>query len=202
MAFTAPVHDRPGLSLIISGLKPNGAKLYVGGTDAAGDVALLREHGITTVVNCAVNLDINYVEPDPSTPRGRATVGHAPVRYYKIGLVDDFGNPETMMLGAYFILHGAMHQKLPERASYPNRDFGNVLVHCRGGRSRSVALVTLYLHLDMPERFPTMEAALAHVRTHRLLMEDEWHETPKPTLFNAACEAARLVRLVEKARSV
>lgn len=200
MAMTAPVYERPALSLIMDGIGPHHAKLYIGGIEAAGDVALLKQYNITTAVNCAVNLDINYV--DGASRNGLAATGHAPVRYYKLGLVDDEGNSEHMMLGAYLILNGAIVQEFPERDTYPTRERGNVLVHCRAGRSRSVALVSLYLHLEMPERFPTLESAVAHVREKRELRPDEWFETPKPMLFNAAQEAARLVRVMEKARRV
>ena len=60
-----------------------------------------------------------------------------------------------------------------------------MLVNCRGGRSRSVALVG-FLHVEMPERYPTLESALAHVRTQRDLQPDEWFETPKPTSSGGA----------------
>ena len=57
------------------------------------------------------------------------------------------------------------------------------------GRSRSVALVGLFLHVEMPEVYPTLEAAYAHVREKRELRPDEWHETPKPMLAAAAARA-------------
>ena len=81
--------------------------------------------------------------------------GTAPFRVFKLGLVDG-ENPNGMMLGGYYILHGALRQTLPEKQSYPRREHGNVLVHCRGGRSRSIALVALYLHLQDPIRFPEL----------------------------------------------
>ena len=52
----------PLLSLIAQGLEPYGADIFIGGTAAARDIGLLRQHGISTVVNCAVNLDVNYVD--------------------------------------------------------------------------------------------------------------------------------------------
>jgi hypothetical protein len=161
-------------------------------------VALLAENGITTVVNCAVNLDINYVTDvlEPSEP-GKCLVGHAAVRSYKIGLIDGHGNPGRMMLAGYYILDGALKQVMPERSSYPNRKRGNVLVHCRGGRSRSVALAALYLHKSHPEQYPTLDAAIAHVRDRRQLPPDEWFETPKPMLIEAARHASEAIDLLE-----
>ncbi len=188
----------PLLSLIAQGLDPYGADLFIGGTAAASDVDLLRRHGISTVVNCTINLDVNYVAgPDEGDANGDINAlsrsGTAPFRVFKLGLVDG-ENPRGMMLGGYYILHGALHQTLPEKQSYPRREQGHVLVHCRGGRSRSVALVALYLHLQDPMRFPELENAIALVREKRELHPDEWFKAPKQELIDAALEAARGIR--------
>ncbi|MDE0030355.1 MAG: dual specificity protein phosphatase [Deltaproteobacteria bacterium] len=188
----------PTLSLIARGLEPHGADLFVGGTAAARDVHLLREHGISTVVNCAVNVDVNYV-PAPVEDGGEGEsgamcrAGHAPFRVYKLGLVDG-DNPAGMMLGGYCILHGALHQTMPDKESYPRQVNGNVLVHCREGRSRSVALAALYLHLRDPARFPELEGAIAAVREKRGLPPEEWSEVPTREIIDAAAEAARAIR--------
>ena len=190
-------HDRPPMSLIEAEIPRYGVGLYVGGMEAAGDLALLAEHGITTVVNCAVNLDVNYATEAFPGGRPDAIYGIGAVRYYKLGLIDGPGNPETMVLAGFYLLRGAFEQELPDKRTYPRRARGNVLVNCRGGRSRSVALVALFLHVEMPGRYPTLESALAHVRTRRDLQPDEWFETPKPTLVEAARRAARWIALVE-----
>ena len=44
---------------------------------------------------------------------------------------------------------------------------GNILVHCRGGRSRSLTVIALYLHLRQPERFSTLKNSIEHVRSCR-----------------------------------
>lgn len=188
----------PSLSLIARGLDPHGADLFIGGTAAARDVGLLRRHGIATVVNCAINVDVNYVattgegqEDGESNALCRA--GIAPFRVYKPGLVDG-DNPAGMMLGGYCILYGALHQTMPEKESYPPQVQGNVLVHCREGRSRSVALAALYLHLRDSARFPELEDAIAVVREKRGLPPEEWFEAPNPQLIDAAAEAARAIR--------
>ena len=59
---------------------------------------------------------------------------------------------------------------MPKRATYPFADGGNILVNCRGGRSRSVSLVALFLHKQQPHLFPTLDAAVAHIREHRELI--------------------------------
>ena len=157
---------------------------------------LLRRHGITTVVNCAVNLDINLVRAAQEEGDRRA-VGYGDIRYYKLGLIDGEGSPDTMMLGAYYILDGALRQTMPKRETYPFADGGNVLVNCRSGRSRSVSLVALFLHKQQPDLYPTIDDALAVIRTKRELRPDEWFETPKPMLYAAARRASDWIDMVE-----
>jgi hypothetical protein len=194
----SPRYERPNISLIEQGLPGYGVDLFIGGMEGAGDLADLRSRNITTVVNCAVNLDINYaVSPFPEESNAEAIYGIGAVRYYKLGLIDGDGNPETMMLAGFYMLRGALSQKLPERPTYPRREKGNVLVNCRGGRSRSVALTALFLHVEARERYPTFDAALDHVRTMRELRRDEWFETPKPMLVEAARRAAEWIRLID-----
>jgi dual specificity phosphatase 3 len=148
-----------------------------------------------------VNLDFNYVAtPDEVSHDSQVGYGPALIRYYKLGIVDGPGNPDTMMLAGYYQLRGALDQIMPEKPSYPRRERGNLLVNCRAGRSRSVVLVALFLHLHLPREFPTLAAAIAHVRVARELRPEEWHETPKPMLIAAAERTAHWVRLVDAAR--
>lgn len=198
MAQIAPHYDRPNISHITDGLGDDQVSLYIGGSDGARDLDLLREHSISTVVNCAVNLDFNYVlDPILDAEPGKVATGFGAIRSYKIGLIDGDGNPSRMMLAGYYILDGALKQKLPERATYPNRERGNILVHCRGGRSRSVALTALYLSKNQPQNFASLDDALAHVRARRELRRDEWFETPKPMLVEAARRASEAIDLLE-----
>ena len=194
MSKTAPVIDRPAISLIAEGLGPDGVSMFISGTEGARDVAALKNLGITTVVNCALNLDINYADAvSHAGEPGKAAAGSGPMKTFKVGLIDGPGNPIDMLLGAYFILEGALDQTMPERASYPNRERGNVLVHCRGGRSRSVALCALFLHCQQPSLYPKLSDAIAHVRIARELHPDEWFETPKQPLIDAAEHAVRVL---------
>lgn len=195
----SPRYERPALSLIERDIAGYGVDIYVSGMDGAGDLALLKEKNITTVVNCAVNLDFNYAtEPFGEGEAADAIYGVGAVRYYKLGLIDGHGNPETMMLSGFYLLRGALSQVLPDKKTYRRREKGNVLVNCRGGRSRSVSLVALFLHVEMPDKFPTLDAALDHVRTQRELRRDEWHEAPKPMLVEAARKAAQWIATIDK----
>lgn len=198
MDLASPRYDRPKLSCIVENVAPYGVDIFISGMEGASDVALLRENGISTVVNCAVNLDFNYVT-EPAVEANQSQIGHGAgaIRYYKLGLIDGPGNPETMMLAGYYLLQGAFSQILPERPSYPRRERGNVLVNCRGGRSRSVTLVALFLHHAMPEMFPTLDIALDHVRTRRQLRPDEWFEAPKPMLIASARKASEWISRID-----
>jgi hypothetical protein len=203
MEQESPRYKRPRLSLIERAVPPYGAEIYIGGMEGAGDLAGLAARNITTVVNCAVNLDFNYANaPFPDATEDQAIYGIGAVRYYKIGLIDGHGNPETMMLAGFFLLRGALSQELPDRPTYPRRERGNVLVNCRGGRSRSVALVALFLHVEMPERFPTLDVALQHVRVQRQLRPDEWFEAPKPMLVAAARRARDWIAMIDNSAAL
>lgn len=192
-----PRFERPAISRVYANLPKLGVDLYVGGREGASDIGLLQRHGITTVLNCAVNLDFNYVATPDNGADQSVDYGHALIRYYKLGIVDGPGNPDTMLLAGYYQLCGALDQVLPDRASYPLRARGNLLVNCRAGRSRSVVLAALFLHLQLPQEFPALSVAIDHVRVQRELRPEEWHETPKPMLIAAAERCVRWVRLIE-----
>lgn len=194
---SAPHYDRPHLSLIQKNLPGWDVDLYIGGREAASSPDLLERHGVKVVVNCAVNLDVNLVDAGEPVEDGRVGSGPGVLRYYKLGLVDGAGNADTMLLAGYYLLRGALSQTFPDKPSYPRREKGNVLVNCRAGRSRSVSLVALFLHLEMPDLYPTLASAISHVREKRELHPDEWFETPKPELIHAVERAAAMIRLIE-----
>ena len=201
MTKKAPIIDRPAISFIANDLGPDRVSLFISGTEGARDVAELKELGITTVVNCALNLDINYADfITHAQDNEKVAAGSGPIKTYKVGLIDGLGNPIDMLLGAYFILESALDQTMPERASYPNRERGNVLVHCRGGRSRSVALVALFLHVQKPKLYPELADAISFVRTMRELHPDEWFETPKQPLIDAAEHAVQGLKYLRQSK--
>ncbi|MFC3024647.1 inositol monophosphatase family protein [Vibrio zhugei] len=177
-------YPRPPISLIYPQLPGWQADLYIGGAAGATDLTLLAEHGIKTVVNCAVNLDIDWViEPGKDMEAHRVMHGAGALRYYKLGLIDGPGNTPEQVYAGYQLLRAALLQRLPNKPSYRHHDHGNVLVHCRGGRSRSVIVVAVFLHLEYPVQFPSLQAAIGHIREKRQLHPQEWHETPKPELI-------------------
>ncbi|WP_332305044.1 dual specificity protein phosphatase family protein [Rhizobium sp. GR12] len=192
--------ELPKLSLIYKRHPLYGVDLFISGKEGASDLTLLRENGITTVVNCAVNLDFNFVEqPQIVSDHEGSIYGPGEIRYYKIGLIDGDGNPDTQMVAAHYILRAALEQILPDKPSYPRRERGNVLINCRGGRSRSVAVVALFLHLTLPVEFPTLDDAISFVRVKRELQENEWYKAPKPVLADAARRAAGWISAIDTA---
>jgi hypothetical protein len=192
--------ELPKLSLIYERHPLYGVDLFISGKEGASDLKLLRQNGITTVVNCAVNLDFNFVQQRQVVSDHEGSIyGPGEIRYYKIGLIDGAGNPETQMVAAHYILRAALEQILPDKPSYPRRERGSVLINCRGGRSRSVAVVALFLHLTLPEEFPSLDEAIGFVRLRRELPENEWFKAPKPVLAEAARWAAGWIRTIDAA---
>ncbi|MDH7803419.1 MULTISPECIES: dual specificity protein phosphatase [unclassified Rhizobium] len=192
--------ELPKLSRIYERHPLYGVDLFISGKEGASDLKLLRKNGITTVVNCAVNLDFNFVEqPQIVSDHEGSIYGPGEIRYYKIGLIDGDGNPDTQMVAAHYILRAALEQILPDKPSYPRRERGNVLINCRGGRSRSVAVVALFLHLTLPVEFPTLDDAIGFVRVKRELPENEWYKAPKPVLADAARRAAGWITTIDAA---
>ncbi len=195
-----PHYLRPAISLIEQNLPGWGVDLYIGGSTGVADMALLAEHNIKVVINCAVNLDIDLVQdPELEAPEHLNRHGAGPVRYYKLGMIDGDGNPEALILAGYHLMRSSLSQVLPEKPSYKVREKGNILVNCRGGRSRSVTIVALFLHLEYPDRYPTLEDAIALIRDKRQLHPDEWFEAPKPQLVKLAERAAAMETLLRQA---
>lgn len=200
MSTSVPHYPRPPISLIVSNIPNWEVDIYIGGSTGAADAQLLREHNITTVLNCAVNLDIDLVEQlDAQYTQPLCQFGTGTIRYYKIGLIDGHGNPESMMLAGYHLMRSSLSQQIPNKPSYKVRQKGNILVHCRGGRSRSVTIVAIFLHLEWPEKFPTLDSAIAHIRDKRQLHPNEWFETPKPMLIELAHRAIKMEKLLQHA---
>ncbi len=152
------VEDRqPLLWPVEPHIGPYDLTLYLGNGMAANDGPLLAAHGITSTLNLAVNLPLSPL----TLPDG------IELRRHHIGLIDGSGNSAVHLMSAVLALAGMLTQDSPGKASYPAHRPGNILVHCRGGRSRSVAVLALYLHLAVGNRYPTLKSALDHLRLIR-----------------------------------
>lgn len=145
-----PVHD---LHL------PDGrnCRLFVGNLCGASDAGALMAAGITSSLNVSLNIDVPALRLPDGTHMRRA----------KVGLIDGPGNSPAHLAAAVLALDGLLTQASPGKPGYPAHRPGNVLVNCRGGRSRSVTVLALYLHLRAPEAYPGLADALAHIRARR-----------------------------------
>ncbi|MCX5577788.1 dual specificity protein phosphatase family protein [Kaistia terrae] len=142
---------------------PHRVKLFIGNRIAADNAALLRSQDITSTMNLAVNVEMAPLALGDGTF----------IRRTHIGLIDGPGNTANHLLAAVLALDGILGQASPGKAHYPPHRAGNVLVHCRGGRSRSASVIALYLHLAQPAQFPSLDAALDHIRAIRKLDADQ-----------------------------
>lgn len=155
--------------------------LWIGNIGAARDDAILHRCGITQTLNLAVNADT-----PPLTLRDGTVVRRA-----KIGLIDGTGNTLSHMIAAIMAVEGMLQQVAPGKPTYPDHREGGLLVHCRAGRSRSVSVVAAHLVLSQGERFPSLDAALMHLRKMCELNET-YPKTPMVDLASAA-----IMRLTE-----
>lgn len=109
--------------------------LWLGNLAAACDAETLVRRGIAQTLNLAVNADV----PPLTLPDG------AVLRRAKIGLIDGPGDAPVHLVAAALAISGMRAQAAPGKPSYPDHRPGGLLVHCRGGRSRSVVAVALHL---------------------------------------------------------
>ncbi|MFD2845657.1 protein-tyrosine phosphatase family protein [Paracoccus cavernae] len=112
-------------------------RLYVGNLTGAQDGAALLAAGITSSLNVSLNIDVPPLELPDGTHMRRA----------KVGLIDGLGNTPAHLAAAVLALEGLVTQASPGKPNYPAHRAGHVLVNCRGGRSRSVIVLAIYLHL-------------------------------------------------------
>ena len=153
--------DRPLLFPVIDGFGPHAKTLFLGNLAAAEDAGCLLGAGITETLNVSINMF-----PGPLTLSDGTHI-----RRYQIGMIDGAGNDPHLLAAAVYTVEGLMRGYVPAKPHYPKHRKGNVLVHCRGGRSRSVALIALWLSAFAADRFASLERALAHLRQLRGLTD-------------------------------
>ena len=169
--------DRPLLFPVIEGVGPHAKTLFLGNLATAEDPDCLLDAGITETLNVSINMF-----PGPLTLSDGTHI-----RRYQIGMIDGDGNDPHLLAAAVFTIEGLMRGYVPAKPHYPKHRKGNILIHCRGGRSRSVALIALWLSTFARDRFASFESALAHLRQLRGL--DETY--PLPPMLALAEEVRR-----------
>lgn len=153
--------------------------LFLGNLAAAGDVATLALHGITQTLNLAVNTD-----PLPLTlPDGTV------IRRAKIGLIDGAGNHPAHLAAAVLAIEGMLAQVAPGKPSYPDHRPGALLVHCRGGRSRSVSALALWMVRNEPQAWAGPMEAVEALRQLRGLGPEQ----PNAAMLDGMQAAARFL---------
>lgn len=172
---------RPLLYPVIENFGPHGKTLYLGNLAAAEDPACLLQAGITETLNVSINM----------FPGPLMLADGVHVRRYQTGMIDGAGNSPHLMAAAVHTVEGLMRGYVPAKPHYPAHSKGNVLVHCRGGRSRSVTVIALWLSAFVGERFDGFEAALRYLRALRGL-EDNY---PLPPML-ALAEEVRIGQLL------
>ncbi len=165
---------RPLLWQVTGEIGPGLDALWLGNLPAAEDSPALEAAGIGTTLNLAMN-----IFPGPLL---RPDGTH--LRRYQIGLLDGTGNAPETLAAAVTLIDGLAAVYTEGKPHYPAHGKGGLLVHCRGGRSRSVTVLALWLHLRRPGAFPTFDEALAHLRALRGLE----HTYPLPPMLTLARE--------------
>lgn len=161
---------------------PHRKTLYLGNLAAAEDAASLDAAGITETLNVSINI----------FPGPLALKDGTQIRRYQIGLIDGAGNDPHLLAAAVLTLEGLMNGYVPAKPHYPQHRKGNILIHCRGGRSRSVTVLALWLARQLPQQFTNFDAAVAFLRQLRGLSHT--HPLPPMLQLAAAAQARGLIR--------
>ncbi|WP_226627367.1 dual specificity protein phosphatase family protein [Alloyangia pacifica] len=170
-AAEAAEDHQPLLWRVTAEIGPGLDALWLGNLPAAEDGTTLQRAGIGASLNLAMN-----IFPGPLL---RPDGTH--LRRYQIGLLDGAGNAPETLAAAVTLIDGLAAIYTEGKPHYPAHIKGGLLVHCRGGRSRSVTVLALWLHLRRPGAFPTFDEALAHLRALRGL-EQSYPLPPMLTL--------------------
>lgn len=170
--------DHPLFFPVIESFGPHAKTLFLGNLAAAEDPDSLLKCRVTETLNVSINMFPGPLQLADGTH----------VRRYQIGMIDGHGNDPHLLAASVFTVEGLMRGYVPSKPHYPKHRKGNILVHCRGGRSRSVVLIALWLSTFAPDRFASFEAALAHLRQLRGLSDSY----PLPPMLALADEVRAL----------
>nr|WP_319514719.1 dual specificity protein phosphatase [uncultured Cohaesibacter sp.] len=150
---------QPLLIPIIENFGPHSKTLYLGNLPAAEDAHALQRANITESLNVSINIFPQDLTLDDGTE----------IRRYQIGMIDGPGNSPHLLAASVMTLQGLMHGYIEGKPHYPQHHCGNILIHCRGGRSRSVTVLALWMAAFCPDQFASFKDALDHIRSIRVL---------------------------------
>ena len=165
---------RPLLIPVADDVGPGIDRFWLGNLTVAEDPQALAGAGITASLNLAMN-----IFPAPlKLPDGTE------MRRYQIGLLDGPGNAPQTLAAAVMLIDGLARLYTRGKPHYPAHRPGGLLVHCRGGRSRSVTALALWLHWRRREKYPSLSSALGHLRQLRGLADTH----PLPPMIALAAD--------------
>ncbi|TQS72887.1 dual specificity protein phosphatase family protein [Rhodobacteraceae bacterium] len=153
--------DRPLLikvhDLATSGPPSGVDALWLGNLRGVEDPQALAQAGITASLNLAMN-----IFPGPLVlPDGTS------MRRYQLGLLDGAGNMPQMLAAAVLCIDAQTAGYTTPKPHYPPHARGGLVVHCRGGRSRSVTALALWLCQRCPVAYGEFGQTLARLRQIR-----------------------------------
>lgn len=125
--------------------------IYIGNSLGAGDINILKNYGITHIVNTAKEIPNFFPEK---------------FEYMNLGLLDDPTQKEDLSK----VLEPSYRYILNVLT---NHSTSKILIHCHAGKSRSSTLVIYYL---MRKNLMDYETALSHLKNIRWLVEpNSWY---------------------------
>lgn len=146
--FTA--QDLYGHSVCVSPINQVTPNLFIGDHNAASNIEILKNYGITNIVNCAIEIP-NYFAAYPDS-----------FGYINLNLEDADDNISIPLKHAYSYITKVLKLN-------PN---SKILVHCHMGKSRSASVVIYYL---MKSQGLSYNRALAKLKESRPIVQPNAH---------------------------
>ena len=150
---------QPLLLPVVEDFGPHKKTLFLGNLPAAEDPDALLAQNITECLNVSINI----------FPQDLTLADGTEIRRYQIGMIDGPGNSPHLLAASVMTLQGLMQGYIKGKPHYPPHHCGNILIHCRGGRSRSVTVLALWMAAFCPDRFASFIDALTFIRYARNL---------------------------------
>jgi hypothetical protein len=137
-------------------------RVYLGGMNHALNDAVLQKHNISAVITIHPLDPLARDEKDPFYGLGRYGTGNCPVKYHWMVPLEDKSN--SNLIDHFDDTYHFIREQLGSGQ--------NILIHCKSGRSRSVAVVIAFLQRTYYERSVSpqklsLDEAWKQMRTYR-----------------------------------
>ena len=134
-------NDTTIMSVVTHKDLPLPGRIYLGGMSHALNDELLEEKGISAVITIHPRDMLAWDERDPSYGLRRYCKDGCPVQYHLMVPLEDSSN--SNLIDHFDDTYNFIHEHLTQGR--------NILIHCKSGRSRSVAVLIAYLQLKYYE---------------------------------------------------